>query len=381
MNYDWTPEEQETRSNVAGAFDEDHRKELAAIEEGDLARLKDITGRCLSRLGEIGYLSLGVGPDAKIEAVTLIAAQEEMAKISASMFLAAEAHARLFGGLLARFGDEETKAEILAPVQRGEMIAAVAMSEPEDPHAPNEWATTAVLEGDEYVVSGQKSFVTNAPIADYVAIACTMDRKPAFLLVQTKSPGLEIGPRLGTLGYRGLAVGGLELNSVRVPKNRVLGSFDDRTPLDFLSQAQDIALVVASVSLIQNTVAFAKDYAQSHQRGGKPIFHYQEIRFKMADMLTLSHSAQLLAYRAAWFASISDPEAATVLHCAKVFAAEASEQVTGLAMQIMAGQGYVSGNPVERGFRDAKFAAISGTTSEKARMAIAEDLLTKYHTA
>jgi alkylation response protein AidB-like acyl-CoA dehydrogenase len=95
-------------------------------------------------------------------------------------------------------------------------------------------------------------------------------------------------------------------------------------------------------------------------------------------MLTLLQTAQLLTYRAGWLYRASDPEAATVILCAKVFGSEASEQVSTLAMQIMAGRGYISGNPVERAYRDAKFAALAGTTSEIARMSIAADLLTRH---
>jgi alkylation response protein AidB-like acyl-CoA dehydrogenase len=95
-------------------------------------------------------------------------------------------------------------------------------------------------------------------------------------------------------------------------------------------------------------------------------------------MLTLQQTAQLLTYRAGWMYSNADPETTTLVHCAKVFSAEASERVSNLAMQIMAGQGYVWGNIVERAYRESKYAALAGTTSELARMAIAEDLLARY---
>jgi alkylation response protein AidB-like acyl-CoA dehydrogenase len=141
---------------------------------------------------------------------------------------------------------------------------------------------------------------------------------------------------------------------------------------------QDLILTVASVGLMHRVMAFTKAHADSHTRGGRPVFRFQEIRFKIAEMLTLYQTAQLLTYRAAWLYSVADREAATVLHCAKVFSSETAEQVASMAMQILAGRGYISGNPVERAWRDANLAGIAGTTCEIARMSIADDLLGRY---
>jgi alkylation response protein AidB-like acyl-CoA dehydrogenase len=132
---------------------------------------------------------------------------------------------------------------------------------------------------------------------------------------------------------------------------------------------------MASVGLIHATITQAQSHAGAHIRDGKPVIAHQEIRFKLADMLTLFQTAQLLAFRAGWMRGHADPEADTLCRVAKVFTAEASEQVAQMGMQIMAGRGYVKGHAVERAYRDAKFAALAGTTSERARMSIAEDLL------
>jgi alkylation response protein AidB-like acyl-CoA dehydrogenase len=239
-------------------------------------------------------------------------------------------------------------------------------------------ATEAVYDGTDYVITGRKSYVTNGPIADWIAVSAEVEGKPAFLLVENGQRGVDLGPRLKTLGYNGLAVSSLELNHARVPRGHVLGPFDDRSVLMFLVQTQDLILTVAGLGVMERAVAAAKDYAESHSRGRKPVSRFQETRFKLAEMLTLLQTAQLLTYRAGWLYRASDPEAATVILCAKVFGSEASEQVSTLAMQIMAGRGYISGNPVERAYRDAKFAALAGTTSEIARMSIAADLLTRH---
>jgi alkylation response protein AidB-like acyl-CoA dehydrogenase len=160
-----------------------------------------------------------------------------------------------------------------------------------------------------------------------------------------------------------------------VPRATALGPFADTSALKWLRSIEDRILVIASVGLMQATVTQAKHHAGSHVREGKPILAHQEIRFKLADMLTLFQTAQLLAYRAGWMSANADPEAATLGRVAKVFAAEASEQVAAMGMQIMAGKGYLRGNMIERAYRDAKYAALAGTTSERARMSIADDLL------
>jgi alkylation response protein AidB-like acyl-CoA dehydrogenase len=228
------------------------------------------------------------------------------------------------------------------------------------------------------VVSGKKDFVTNGPIADFIAVAGLVGDQTALFLVEPNAPGVAVGPRIRTLGYNGVAVSSLELNDVAVSRSRTLGPFKDTALLQFVRTVEDLVLCVASVGLTYRAGYTAKKHAGSHERAGKPVIAHQEVRFKLAEILTLLQTAQLLTYRAGWMYAQSDPETATMVHCAKVFTAETSERVSNLAMQIMAGQGYVWGNPVERSYRDSKYAALAGTTSELARMAIADDLLARY---
>ncbi len=384
MNFDWTPAEMEVKRKVADLLKDTPKQELQRLEEADLPELKEITGRYLSRLAETGYLSLGMGPGARAQTMALMAAQEELAGASGSLFLAAETTARLFGGLVAGFGTGDTAREIVTSLQKGELVGAVALSEPE-PDVVDEsrqsdpgWNTLGTADADQFIVTGKKSFVTNGPIADMIAVIGEAQGKSAVFLVDPQSPGVKLGSRLHTLGYNGLAVSRMELSAVRVPKDRVLGPFEDDTPIEFLRLIQDLVLTMASVGLLQRTVAASKDYAQSRLRGGRPIFQHQEIRFKLAEMLTLSQTAQLMSFRAGWFYSISDREAPVLLRCAKVFSAESAEQVATMGMQIMAGEGYLWNNPIQQAYRESKYTGIAGTTSEVARMFIADDLLRRY---
>lgn len=375
MNFDWTGDELEFKQRVARTLDESDRRELVELENSDPTEIKRIVSLHLRRLAGVGYLELPAQPSSNAQILKLMAAQEELAQASGSLFISVEITAHLFGGLLKGFGYSESMARILDAVHRGDIIASVALTEPAEPEAKDQIRTVGVSDGGHYLVTGRKDFVTNGPIADYVAVVGLVGDKPAVFIVEPELPGVSLGPRLRTLGYNGLVVSSLNLDEVKVPGDRVIGPLEDSGALDFLRHLQDLILTEASVGLMLRTSALAKKHARTHERGGKPVFAHQEVRFKLAEMLTLTQASQLLAYRAGWMYSSSDVEAATLIHCAKVFAAEASERVANLAMQIMAGQGYIWGNVIEQGYREAKYAALAGTTSERARMAIARDLL------
>lgn len=308
----------------------------------------------------------------------LIAGQEELARASSSLFLAIEATARLFGGIVKPADFSESVSTIVRDLEEGQLIAAVALSESEPVTQDHYVPTMLTKRGEHYVLNGRKNFVTNGPIADIVAVVADLDRIPTVALLKSGTAGAEFGSRLKTVGHRGLAVASLTMHSVQVPQDMVLRPSLACDLREFLIQIQDLILTVASVGLMQRTLDEAKRFSGEHKRAGKPVFRFQEIRFKIAEMLTLLQTAQLLSYRAGWLYSTADPEAATIIRCAKIFSSEAAEQVTSTAMQIMAGDGYVTGNPVEKAYREAKYAPIAGTTSELARMAIAEDLLQRY---
>ncbi len=371
MNFDWTSEEKAIKEKLAGVFDSERLLELDTMEEADLSTLKTLTLKHMRALAETGYLHLAVGRDDRKNTMTLVAAQEQLACVSGSLFLSVETSARVFGGLIAGFAKGEAVAELLDRLRKGEIIAGVAVSESEDAESQS----SAVRNDNDWVITGAKSYVTNAPIADWIAVTAIAQGRPAVFLIQPDQAGVEMGPRLRTLGYNGLCVASLKFNKTKIRPELVLGPFDDEAHLQFLRLTQDLILTIASVGLMSRVLGFAKAHADSHTRGGRPVFRFQEIRFKIAEMLTLYQTAQLLTYRAAWLYSVSDREAGTVLHCAKVFSSEAAQQLSSMAMQIMAGRGYLSGNPVERAWRDANLAGIAGTSSEIARMSIADDLL------
>jgi alkylation response protein AidB-like acyl-CoA dehydrogenase len=138
---------------------------------------------------------------------------------------------------------------------------------------------------------------------------------------------------------------------------------------------EDQVLTVAGLGLMQRCFDAASSYAKGHVSGGRPIIGFQEVGFKLAEMLTLLQTAQLLAYRAAWMTRTNDREAGVLGHCAKVFATESAEEVASKALQILGGHGLLVGNPVEQGYRDVKYLQIFGNSTEISRMKIGDGVL------
>ncbi len=381
MDFDWTPEQTAVRDKVAQLFANDGRLGVHRLEnESDIGGLRLLTGDWLRRLGTTGYLALGAASGRPEETLALVAAQEVVARHSGSLFLAAESSARLFGGLVAAHAGQGVRDDLLPRLHHGDLIGAVAVAEGDEGDEPPALglATEARPDGQDVLVSGHKHFVTNGPIADWYAVAGRLEGGLAFFLVPRDASGEMNERRVRMLGHDGLTVSGLELRGVRVPRAHVLGPFGDDAPLAALHLVEDLALAVSALGIVERSLAHATEHAKQHRRGGRPIFKYQDVSFRLAELLTLSQTARLLCCRAAWMVVAGEPEAPVLVRCAKVFAAEAAEEVASAALQITAGEGYVRGSHAERCWREAKYPGIAGTTSDRARQVIADALLERY---
>ena len=372
MDFDWTRKEKLLRKQVKGLFGSEEREAASAMESAGVGELREITLRFQRELGELGYWDLVLGPGDDGLPLGLLAADGELARPSTSLFLALQA-TRLYAALASRNPDAEFGAQVLEPLRRGELVGAVALSEVDE-------APVVGKPGDDgsYVLHGKKPYVSNGPIADWLAVSARADGQAVLCFVRSDQEGLTRTERISTLGLKGLAVCGLELRGVRVPRTHALPPPEGEAALASLCRSHDLVLCFACVGLMQRSLEVSKAHARKHRRGGKPIIARQEIRFKMAEMLTLTRAADLLVRRAGWMGATRAPGADILVRCAKVFCSEKAEQVSSAAMQILAAQGFVSGNTIERAYRDVKGAAISGTTCEVARIAIADELLARY---
>ncbi|MBN1770871.1 MAG: acyl-CoA dehydrogenase [Deltaproteobacteria bacterium] len=374
MDFEWTAEENAAREQVAGLLDAGERGRLAALEEADGPALCEATLRGFRRLGGAGYWDAALGPRDDARTPLRAAMDLELARASSSFFLAVQA-TRHAAGLLAGWGPDDVRARLLGPLCAGEAVGAVVL--PEAGAAADGGPAATDSGGGSWTLRGRRPFVANGPIADAVAVFAQTEDRTLVAFVRPGDAGVRLGPRLRTLGLDGLATSALELDGARVPADRVLGPFEDDAARVWCARSRDLGLAIAGVGLMQRALGAAKDHAQSHARGGKPLVARQEVGFKLAELLTLTQTAELLVHRAAWMVGAGEAEAGILVRCAKVFCAESAEKVAGGAMQVLAGHGCLAGHEVERAWREAKTLALMGTTVERSRMAIADELLAR----
>jgi alkylation response protein AidB-like acyl-CoA dehydrogenase len=275
---------------------------------------------------------------------------------------------------ISMFGSDEQKRRLLPRLAAGEITPALALSEPEAGSDPSAMRTTAVRDGDEWVINGQKNWITNATIADYYIVFAVTDRaerRASAFIVEKEREGFDPGPLERKLGIRGSPTGSPSFTDVRVPAENLIGpegrglslalSTLERTRLSAAAQAVGIA---------QGATDYATEYARERHAFGTPIVERQGIQFKLADMETGTAAARELLYRACAAADRDEPGLGKLTSMAKLFASDNAMRVTVEAVQVLGGYGYVNDYPVERMMRDAKITQIYEGTNEIQRVVI-----------
>jgi alkylation response protein AidB-like acyl-CoA dehydrogenase len=283
------------------------------------------------------------------------------------------------------FGTEGQKQKYLPGIIKGDIIGCFGLTEPEAGSDAASISTTAVKKGDSWVLNGTKTFITNAPIADVALIFAYNDKSKGpgsgvtSFIVDTKTPGFSIGKPFDKMGFRGSPTSEIFLDDCEVPESAVLGEVGKGfiQAMKTLEYGR-IGMALASLGIATACLEISNKYSKERKAFGKPINRYQEISFKLADMMIMSDVSRLMIYKAAWAKQVNDPEATILASCAKVFATESATQISSLAVQVHGGYGYIKEYPVERLYRDAKLGEIGEGTSEIQRVLIAQSLLTKY---
>jgi alkylation response protein AidB-like acyl-CoA dehydrogenase len=373
MDFDYSETEKNLCERVKEIFDTDTKASFSRLESGNTDVIRSLVLKHLKALGQVGYLTCGL--EEEKDTISLVIAQESLATMSPSLFLSVEVNARIFGRLIAVYGTADQKSQFLDDLKEGRLIGAVALSEGGMNVENDPLQTAGERVGDNFFINGHKNHVVNAPIADWIAVAGKVEENIVFFVIKNDSKGLSIGRRLSTMGYNGCAISAISLENCSVCSKYVIGPFEQEEPLKTLRMWEDQILTAGSLGLMHRCYTNALSYAKTHKSGNKPIIAYQEVGFKLAEMLTLLQTAQLLAYRAAWMTETNNREASVVAHCAKVFCTESAEEVASQALQILGGYGYIDGNPAEEGYRNAKYLQIAGTSTEISRMKIADGIL------
>ena len=281
---------------------------------------------------------------------------------------------------ISKFGNAEQKQRFLPKCASGEWLAAFALSEAEAGSNAAAMRTTAVQDGDEWVINGSKSWISNAGVADFYIVFALTDRaagRATAFIVEADRPGFSIGGYEHKLGIKGSPTGSPVLENVRVPQENVIGEVGRgmRVALGTLERTR-LGAAAQAVGIAQGAIDYAVGYAKERIAFEHPIIELQGMQFKLADMQIGTSAARELLYRACSLADL-DPAPADIgmwTSMAKVFASDNAMKVTVEAIQTLGGYGYVNDYPVERMLRDAKITQIYEGTNEIQRVVIAKHL-------
>jgi alkylation response protein AidB-like acyl-CoA dehydrogenase len=279
------------------------------------------------------------------------------------------------------FGSDELKARFLPRCASGEWSPAFALSEPEAGSDPGGMITRAVREGDEWVITGTKNWITNLGVADFYVVFAKTDPKAqrstgiSAFVVEADRPGFSVGKLEHKLGIKGSPTGQPIFDDVRVPAGNLIGEVDKgmHVALGTLDRSR-LGVAAQAVGIAQGAIDHAVAYARDRRQFGRAINEFQGIQFKLAEMETRTAAARELLYRACAKVDRGDGDMGKYSAMAKLFASDTAMAVTVEAVQVLGGYGYVTEYPVERYLRDAKITQIYEGTNEIQKLVIARSM-------
>jgi len=336
-----------------------------------------------SRLGQMGLMG-AVWPEkyggAGLSTLDYAVVMEELARVDAGVSLSLAAHNSLCSGHIFLAGSEEQKQKYLVPLARGEKIGCWGLTENSAGSDAGGTRTTAVRDGDGWLLNGSKTFITNGRIADVAVIMASTDRSKgkkgiSAFVVERGTPGFRSGKKEDKLGVRSSDTSELILEDCRLPADALLGEegmgFIDT--LRILDRGR-IGIAAFSIGIAQAAYEASVEYARGREQFGHAIAEFQAVQFKVAEMAVKIEAARLLAWKAAAMRD-AGREHTVESSMAKLSAGEMAVEVCLEAVQIHGGYGYVKDYPVERFLRDSKLGTIGEGTSEVQKLVIARGLL------
>ena len=378
MDFEFSEEQLEMRRTLRDFAEKEILPHAAEWDEKKIFPRKTIAA-----LGELGFLGV-IFPSryggAGLSYVDYALVIEELARADASVAITLSAHISLCSNHIYEQGTEEQKEEFLTPLASGKWIGAWSLTEPEAGSDAGGTRTTAVLDGDEWVLNGSKTFTTNGSVADVaIAIAVTDKSKGSHgisaFIVPRGTPGFRNGKKEDKLGHRASDTSEMVFDNCRVPKRLLLGEEGEGfvSSLKILDGGR-IGIAALGLGIAQASFECARQYSQQRKQFGKSISSFQAIQWKLADMATEIDAARLLMYRAAWLKDRGKPHTKEAA-MAKLYASEVAVRAANESVQILGGYGYIKDYPAERYYRDAKLTTIGEGTSEIQRLVIARQLL------
>ena len=364
-------------------------REFAETEVKPIAFMLDQNSEfpteAIEKFGKMGLMGIPYPKEyggAGLDVLSYAIAVEELSRVDGGTGVILSAHVSLGTYPIAAFGTEEQKKKYLVPMAKGEKIGAFGLTEPNAGSDAGGTETTAVLEGDHYILNGEKIFITNGGVADvYVVFAVTTPdigtRGISAFIVEKGWEGFTFGDHYDKLGIRSSATAQLLFDNVKVPKENLLGKEGQGFKIAMATlDGGRIGIASQALGIAQGAYEAAVEYAKDREQFGKAIAHQQSIAFKIADMATKLRAARFLVYSAAELKEHHEPygmEAAM----AKMYASDVCLEIVNDALQIFGGTGYLKGMEVERAYRDAKICTIYEGTNEIQRVVIASHILGK----
>ena len=378
MDFEFTPEQIQLRREM---------REFAAAEiaphVSEWDENQTFPAEVVRKLGQLGYMGAifpeeyggaGLG---YIEYAIII---EELSRVDGSVGIILAAHTSLCSNHIYKAGTEEQKQKYLTKLASGEWLGCWSLTEPEAGSDAGGTRTTAVRDGDCWVLNGSKTFTTNAHYADVCVGMAMTDRSAArhgisAFILEKDTPGFRPGRKENKLGLRASSTGEVIFTNCRVPQTQMLGKpgegfVDSLRILD----GGRVSLAALSIGMAQGAYDAALKYAKLRKQFGRPISEFQAIQHKLVDMATKIDASRLLTYRAARMID-AGKRVTRESAMAKLFASESAVWIAGEAVQIYGGYGFIKDYPVEKFYRDVKLCTIGEGTSEIQRLVIARQLL------
>ncbi len=381
MHFELT-EEQKMIQDMARKFVE---REIAPVA-AELDRTHRHPEEIVKKMGELGLMGVTIPPEyggAGMDYICYVLAMIEISKACASCGVIMSVCNSLYNFPVYTYGTEEQKQQFLTPVASGEYLGCYGLTEAGAGSDPARMRTTAVLDGNEWVINGEKKFITNGNVARYCVLAAVTDKEKgykgisSFLVDLHNTPGFRVGRVEEKLGINASGTAELIFEDARIPKENLLGKEGEgfKQMLTTLDGGR-IGIASQAIGIGRAVLEEAIAYSKTREQFGRPIASFQAIQWKLADIATQLDAAELLTLRAAWLEQNKrgyEKEAAM----AKMYASDTAMWAAIEGVQILGGYGYCKEYPMERHMRDAKITQIYEGTNEIMRLVISRNILGK----
>jgi alkylation response protein AidB-like acyl-CoA dehydrogenase len=336
----------------------------------------------VKKMGQLGFLGVAVSEDyggAGLDYISYAIVIEELSRVDASLGVIASVNNSLACYGIEKYGTEEQKRELLVPLAEGRNLGAFSLSEPGAGSDAASQKTTAIRDGDEYVINGIKNWVTNGDHADTIVLMTMTEPSKGHkgitaFLVDTHAPGCSIVKVENKLGIRSAHSCQMAYDNYRIPAWRRLGEEGQGFKIAMTTlNAGRIGIAAQALGIAQGAYEAALEYAKIREQFGKPILDFQAVGFTLADMATRIKAARLLTYEAAW-SKDNGLDYVSAAAMAKLYASETAMWTATKAIQVHGSNGYSKEYVVERFFRDAKITEIYEGTSEIQRLVISREI-------